>query len=160
MRIIFKIAKTELRDLFYSPIAWLILIIFTFQTGMLFSGTISEIVQSQSMGGIGSNLTLGIFGGQRGLFVAVQSYLYLYIPLLTMGLMSRELGSGSIKLLYSSPITNAQIILGKYCAMLIYGLILVGVLLVYGIYSVCTIENMDVLYSAYLSAEKRRKKQP
>lgn len=51
MRIIFKIAKTELRDLFYSPIAWLILIIFTFQTGMLFSGTISEIVQSQSMGG-------------------------------------------------------------------------------------------------------------
>ena len=144
MRIIFKIAKTELRDLFYSPIAWLILIIFTFQTGMLFSGTISEIVQSQSMGGIGSNLTLGIFGGQRGLFVAVQSYLYLYIPLLTMGLMSRELGSGSIKLLYSSPITNAQIILGKYCAMLIYGLILVGVLLVYGIYSVCTIENMDI----------------
>lgn len=38
MRTIFKIAKTELRDLFYSPIAWLILIIFTFQTGMLFSG--------------------------------------------------------------------------------------------------------------------------
>ncbi len=28
--------------------------------------------------------------------------------------------------------------------MLIYGLILVGVLLVYGIYSVCTIENMDI----------------
>ena len=78
------------------------------------------------------NLTLAIFGGQRGLFVAVLSYLYLYIPLLTMGLMSRELGSGSIKLLYSSPITNAQIILGKYCAMLVYGLILVGVLLVYG----------------------------
>lgn len=144
MRTIFKIAKTELRDLFYSPIAWLILIIFTFQTGMLFSGMISDIVRSQSMGGRGANLTLSIFGGQRGLFVAVQSYLYLYIPLLTMGLMSRELGSGSIKLLYSSPITNAQIILGKYCAMLIYGLILVGVLLVYGIYGICTIENMDI----------------
>ena len=68
MRTIFKIAKTELRDLFYSPIAWLILIIFTFQTGMLFSGTISEIVRSQSMGGKGMNLTLAIFGGQRGLF--------------------------------------------------------------------------------------------
>ena len=65
MRIIFKIAKTELRDLFYSPIAWLILIIFTFQTGMLFSGTISEIVQSQSMGGIGSMVTLGILVGKE-----------------------------------------------------------------------------------------------
>ena len=76
------------------------------------------------MGGGGIDLTLGIFGGQRGLFVAVQSYLYLYIPLLTMGLMSRELGSGSIKLLYSSPVTNVQIILGKYCSMLAYGLVL------------------------------------
>ena len=119
MRTIFKIAKTELRDLFYSPIAWLILIIFTFQTGMLFSGTISEIVRSQSMGGRGMNLTLAIFGGQRGLFVAVLSYLYLYIPLLTMGLMSREFGSGSIRLLYSSPVTNVQIILGKFLSMMI-----------------------------------------
>lgn len=144
MKTIFKIAKTELRDLFYSPIAWLILIIFTFQTGMLFTGMISDIVRSQSMGGHGANLTLGIFGGQRGLLVAVQSYLYLYIPLLTMGLMSRELGSGSIKLLYSSPITNTQIILGKYCAMLAYGLVLIGVLLVYAIYGMCTIENVDI----------------
>lgn len=142
VKIIFKIAKTELRDLFYSPIAWLILIIFTFQTGMLFSGMVSQIAIEQK--GFGSNLTLGFFGGQFGLFVAVQSYLYLYIPLLTMGLMSRELGSGSIKLLYSSPITNTQIILGKYCAMLVYGCVLMGVLSVYGIYAACTIENMDI----------------
>ena len=58
--------------------------------------------------------------------------------------MSRELGSGSIKLLYSSPITNTQIILGKYCAMLAYGLVLIGVLLVYAIYGMCTIENVDI----------------
>lgn len=144
MKTIFKIAKTELRDLFYSPIAWLILIIFTFQTGMVFAGAISDIVKGQSMGYLNANLTVGIFSGQRGLLVAVQSYLYLYIPLLTMGLMSRELGSGSIKLLYSSPITNAQIILGKYCSMMIYGLILMGVLLVYAIYGMCTIENVDI----------------
>ena len=77
MKIIFKIAKTELRDLFYSPIAWLILIIFTFQTGMLFSGMISHIVETQSKGYGGLYRTLGIYGGESGLFVAVQSYLYL-----------------------------------------------------------------------------------
>ncbi len=144
MRTIFKIAKTELRDLFYSPIAWLILIIFAFQTAMSFSGMISSVVHGQTLGYLSANLTAGLFGGWDGLFTIVQSYLYLYIPLLTMGLMSRELGSGSIKLLYSSPITNTQIILGKYLAMLIYGLILMGVLAVYVIYGICTIDHVDV----------------
>lgn len=144
MRTIFKIAKTELRDLFYSPIAWLILIIFTFQTGMLFSGMISQIATGQEMGYKSSYLTLGLFASWSGLFSNVQSYLYLYIPLLTMGLMSRELGSGSIKLLYSSPITNTQIILGKYLAMMIYGLALIGVLVVYAIYAVAVVENVDI----------------
>ena len=31
MRAIYKIAKSELGTLFYSPIAWLILVIFVFQ---------------------------------------------------------------------------------------------------------------------------------
>ena len=47
------------------------------------------------------SLTLGIFGWTKGTywFRGTIYILYLYIPLLTMGLMSRELGSGSIKLL-------------------------------------------------------------
>ena len=32
MRAIYKIAKTELQMLFYSPIAWLLLLCFVFQT--------------------------------------------------------------------------------------------------------------------------------
>lgn len=144
MRTIFKLAKTELRDLFYSPIAWLILIIFTFQTGMLFSGMISQIAAGQTMGYQYVSLTMGLFASWSGLFSNVQSYLYLYIPLLTMGLMSRELSSGSIKLLYSSPITNTQIILGKYLAMMIYGLALIGVLAVYALYAIAVVENVDI----------------
>lgn len=37
MRTIYYIAKTELQTLFYSPIAWMIIIIFVFQAGMNFS---------------------------------------------------------------------------------------------------------------------------
>ena len=48
-----------------------------------------------------------------------------------MGLMSKEYSSGSIKLLYSSPITNTQIILGKYASMLVYSAVLMLVLLVF-----------------------------
>ena len=36
MKTIFRIAETELRLFFYSPIAWLILIIFAFQAGIAF----------------------------------------------------------------------------------------------------------------------------
>lgn len=143
MKTIYKIAKTELRTLFYSPIAWLILIIFTFQCSMAFSGLLGEIVRNKIMGYDINNITLRIFGGWDGLFSIVQQYLYLYIPLLTMSLMSRELGSGSIKLLYSSPVTNSQIILGKYLSMMIFGLLLVGVLCVYFLVSAFAVKDFD-----------------
>ena len=41
MKTIFRIAQTELRLFFYSPIAWLILIIFAFQAVMAISDTFS-----------------------------------------------------------------------------------------------------------------------
>ena len=44
---------------------------------------------------------------------------------------------------YSSPITNIQIILGKYISMLVYALILVAILFAYFIYSACIVENFD-----------------
>lgn len=126
MKTIYKIAWTELQTLFYSPVAWLIIVIFAFQAAMTFVGSFSfgGVVESQALRyGNGANMaTFRIFSNPwGGLFPAIQGYLYLYIPLLTMGLMSRELSSGSIKLLYSSPVTNAQIILGKFLSMMIYG---------------------------------------
>ena len=144
MKTIFKIAKTELQTLFYSPIAWLILIIFTFQCSMAFSDLMGGMVRRASLGYGNYNVTLGLYAGTRGLFTAVQSYLYLYIPLLTMSLMSRELGSGSIKLLYSSPVTNWQIILGKYASMMVYALVLIGVLAIYSIYAAFAVKDLDI----------------
>lgn len=144
MKMIYKIARTELRDLFYSPIAWLILVIFAFQCGVVFSGLISEMVRNRILGYRLGNVTLSLFGGWSGLFATVQSCIYLYIPLLTMGLMSRELGSGSIKLLYSSPVTNFQIIAGKYLAMILYGLVLLTVLVVYVAYAAFVVPEVDM----------------
>lgn len=50
MRRIFKIAKAELFTLFYSPIAWMILIVFTFQTGMAFAEHLQEVVRAKNIG--------------------------------------------------------------------------------------------------------------
>ena len=80
----------------------------------------------------------------RGLFVQMLNNLYLYIPLLTMGLMSREYSNGSIKLLYSSPVSNFQIIIGKYLSTMVYGLILVLVMCLPTIFVAMYVESPDI----------------
>ena len=139
MKKIRKIARTELQTLFYSPIAWLLLVLFTVQTAMTFTGALKNNLQSELMGQHFPNLTEWAFQYKNML-----EYLYLYIPLLTMGLMSRETSSGSIKLLYSSPVSNAQIILGKYLAMIIYGLVLTAVLASFAIFGIFIIKDIDI----------------
>lgn len=114
--------KTELRVLFYSPIAWLILIVFALQSGIEFCGNFAEQFRSLALGYTPYAPTSSIFAGHAGVISKMLDNLYLYIPLLTMGLMSRELSSGSIKLLYSSPVSNIQIIAGKYLSTMVYGL--------------------------------------
>ena len=144
MRTIYKIAKTELQVLFYSPIAWMIIIIFAFQASMHFSAFFEGMIKYQSMLGRGaSGLTASAFAGREGLFTQMLSSLYLYIPLLTMGLMSREYSSGSIKLLYNSPITNVQIILGKYLSTMVYAFVLVIILAVFVVFSGIHIAHLD-----------------
>lgn len=143
MKTIIKIAKAELQVMFYSPIAWLILVIFAFQAGLVYTGNYDEFLRRVSLGWGLHSVTSSAFGGRTGLFSIVQSYLYLYIPLLTMGVMSRELSSGSIKLLYSSPITNYQIVFGKYLALVVYALAITGVLSVYSVHSLIAIENVE-----------------
>lgn len=143
MRTIFRIMITELKVLFYSPVAWLILIVFTFQAGSQFCSLFGTQVSSQEMGYALYGVTNSVLGGY-GLFSGMLDNIYLYIPLLTMGLMSRELSSGSIKLLYSSPVTNFQIIFGKYLSIMVYGLLLIAVLLVSTTVGYFGTENMDL----------------
>ncbi|ASZ09644.1 Gldg family protein [Chitinophaga pendula] len=144
MRRIYKIAKAELFTLFYSPIAWMILVVFAFQTGMVFTGLLHEVLRAQNIGFGNAFITANLFSGNLGLFKAVQNYLYLYMPLLTMGLMSRELSSGSIKLLYSSPVTSGQIIRGKFLAMMIYSFLLLTIILIYIVIGMIYIDHFDL----------------
>ena len=129
MRTIIRITKSELRILFFSPIAWLILIVFSFQVGMAYSDALEMQLRNQELGYRMYAVTSSLFDGYSGILSGLLGNLYLYIPLFTMGLMSRELSSGSIKLLYSSPVSNFQIILGKYLAVVVYALLLCIILL-------------------------------
>ena len=144
MKMILKIARKELQLLFYSPVAWVLLILFVIQTAMMFSGRYEDFLRKNEFEDgrmfMSASMLVFIF---PGLWNMVSGYLYYYIPLLTMGLVSRELSSGSIKLLYSSPLTNAQIILGKFASMVIYALVMSFILLLYVLVAGGTILNFE-----------------
>lgn len=116
LSIVFRIAKTELASLFGSPIAWLILVVFCILASLDLSKSISSMAGFLQTGNLEYSLTSSIFLGMYGFFEKVAGKLFIYIPLLTMGLISREISSGSIKLVYSSPVTSLQLVLGKYLA--------------------------------------------
>jgi len=143
MKVILKVARTELNTLFYSPIAWFLLIVFWIQCGATLFNMMEFVTRQAEMSGdkqeFYTSITDTVFLGARGLFKHVMDNLYLYIPLLTMSLISREISSGTIKLLYSSPVSMHEIVLGKYIAMMVYSLLLV---LVVGVYLVSGMMNI------------------
>lgn len=151
MRLIFKIARTELRNLFYSPVAWFLSIAFLIQCALFYTGAVERIAKWQELmiknspqwNDFGSSLTKVIFLNPDSIFVNAISNLYLFIPLLTMGLVSREINNGTIKLLYSSPIKTRHIVFGKYLAILIYNLLLVSIIGIFMVTGLLNIKNVD-----------------
>ena len=146
MKIIARIARTELATLFYSPIAWFILVVFSFLTASGFAGSMEGAILSWADPNPGTDnysVSFYFFLGDYGFLGKIVQNLYIYIPLLTMGLISRETSSGSIKLLYSSPVTSGHIVIGKYLASIIFGLCLMIVPVFSVVYGSCVIPSFD-----------------
>ena len=147
MKTIYRIAKTELNTMFYSPVAWVVLVIFSIQSSWKFFDSLERFERSQKMGEGMSNLSQIFFSGFSGLYTEMQNYLYLYVPLLTMGLVSREINSGSIKLLLSSPIKIKEIVLGKYLAIAAYCLLFVAILGLQVTIAYFSVDNLDLKFA-------------
>lgn len=146
MHKIIKIARLELSVLFYSPIAWIILVIIFLQAGLNYTDTLYAQETQQQLERQLTVITRVLFAGDNGMLSALIEYLYLYIPLLTMSIFSREYTSGSIKLLQSSPVTVTQIVLGKFLSIVIYAGLIVGLLSLYAISAYFSIANMDMQF--------------
>ncbi|HSC39567.1 MAG TPA: Gldg family protein, partial [Chitinophagaceae bacterium] len=156
---IVKIARTELRNLFYSPVAWFLAVAFMVQCGYFYTNSLygtakwQEILLRNSpkfkdFGPV--SMTLRVFLSPNSVFENALQNLYLFVPLLSMGLISREINNGTIKLLYSSPVKVRQIVLGKYLAVMMYNLLL---LLIIGIFMVSGAFNIKAVdYGMLLSA--------
>ena len=102
------IAANELRRLFKSPLAWVILAVVQFLIAIFFYLLLSQYMQPASAA---SGLTDVVVSGMYQISGVV---MLLVSPLLTMRLITEERRLGTIKLLISSPISITELVLGKY----------------------------------------------
>lgn len=110
-------ARRELGAYFLSPIAYAVIGIFLFASGLAFG--------------------LGTFvpGGEASLRTLFEFWIVLILvfvlPMLTMRLVSDELRTGTIETLMTAPISEIQIVLGKFLGAFTFYLILLATLLLY-----------------------------
>jgi len=122
MRNILAIVERELRAYFSSPIAYVMLTGFLFLSGIVFQGLLSEVMDYQ----LRSAMQAAQAGGPRPIdapaiisqqFLGTVSVLLLFmVPMITMGLFAEEKKRGTIELLLTAPITDLQVVLGKFFA--------------------------------------------
>ena len=143
MKQIRAICRAELSQLFFSPAAWIIIVIFSFQVYGTFMEGISSLADDLELFGGAGNITYTLFARVGGLWSTIKSNLYMFIPLLTMGLMSRDMGSGAIKLLYSSPVTSFSIVLGKFLSMMVLSFIMIGLTVPAITFTAATVPDAD-----------------
>jgi ABC-2 type transport system permease protein len=140
MRNIIAIADKELRSYFASPIAYIIIGLFSLLFGWFFYMYLMVFVQQseqmQQFGGGAANINQQMI---RGVLLNSAVIILFVMPMITMRTYSEEKRSGTIELLLTSPITDLQIILGKffgalglYIAMLFVTMLYMGLLFVYG----------------------------
>lgn len=103
----------ELRAYFVSPLAYLVMVFFLLYNGFVFSTVMSYLNNPAAP------------STERPLDSMFQGFFFWILLLflctvLTMRLISEELRSGSIEVLMTAPVTEAQVVVGKYLAALTF----------------------------------------
>src|SRR3954465_3392366 len=140
---ILAIAQKELKSYFASPIAYIVIGLWALLYGWFFTFILNYFLrQSLQMSQFGAQGPQAMNINQqmiRPLLQNVTILVLFLLPMVTMRTYSEEKRSGTIELLLTSPITDWQIILGKfvgamalYGAMLLVTLVHLSVLFIYG----------------------------
>jgi len=96
------ISKREIRTYFNSPVAYIVVTVFTIITGYLFF----------------TQLFLEKQADMRAFFGIMPLLFMFVIPAITMRLLAEEKGSGTLELLITMPVRDWEVVLGKFLAAL------------------------------------------
>lgn len=124
----------EVKSLFWSPIAYLVLGIFTFISSYFFASIVSAYsnysMQMMYRGQMSGSIKLmeHLFSPFWGNLVVTFIFL---LPLISMRAFAEEKKSGTIEMLFTYPLSDLDIVLGKYLSMAAFSGIMVLVVLAY-----------------------------
>jgi ABC-2 type transport system permease protein len=125
---IWTICRRELYSYFVSPVAWVLLTIFAFLSGaftyIISYSFVTAAMRSQMEGqSFPMNLNEQVIAPLFSNIAVVGLFL---IPLISMRLFAEDKRQGTIELLITSPIHDAELVIGKWLsAVLMYGALLV-----------------------------------
>jgi len=144
MKHVGAIAGRELRSLFVSPVAYVVLTLFSVISGFLFFTSVlafdAQIAEVQQLQLFDYLAEINLNDHLIGPFLSVTWIVLLFlIPGITMGLFAAEKTNGTQELLLTSPITIWELVLGKYLAAVVFVTLLMlivslycGILFLYG----------------------------
>jgi ABC-2 type transport system permease protein len=124
MQSFYAIYRKEMGHYFVSPIAYIFIGIFLFLSAWFFNFFLSATIQqsfTMEMRGMQFGMPPEIdVPGQvmRGFFGLLSTLVLFFTPILTMGVYAEERKRGTMELLMTSPVTETQIVLGKFLASL------------------------------------------
>jgi ABC-2 type transport system permease protein len=98
MNNILTIFKKELKSYFYSPVAYIVIVVFLIITGWFFT----------------SGLFVAGVISMRSVFEIIPFIFLFFIPAISMRTFSEEKKAGTIELLLTKPITDFEIVIGKF----------------------------------------------
>jgi ABC-2 type transport system permease protein len=127
MNNILAIAHKEVKAYFASPIAYIVIGFFALLFGYFFYALLVFFDrQSMQMAGFGGQSTVNVNEQLiRPVFLNSSVIILFVLPMITMRTYAEEKRSGTIELLLTSPLTDFQIIMGKFLgAMALYGAML------------------------------------
>jgi ABC-2 type transport system permease protein len=138
MKGILAIFRRELNGYFVSPIAYIVIGLFLLIAGWLFAGSLADIIpaaanaQAQAARSGGPPPSIDVPGYLIRGFVGTLAFMAMLLtPMLTMGVYAEERRRGTMEMLMTSPVTELQIVLGKYLASLTLYVVMLAPTLVY-----------------------------
>jgi len=111
------ISRREIRTYFNSPVAYIVVTVFTIITGYLFFTQLFLEKQAELRG-----------------FFGIMPLLFMFmIPAITMRLLADEKGSGTLELLITMPVRDWEVVLGKFLAAMALLATTLGLTLVFAV---------------------------
>lgn len=113
------IYRREVAAYFNSSLAWILMAVYLFVIGLLFVGHLDRYAQHSMNAGMSAMMgrTVSITDDLMVPVIWWMGFLMLFIlPLLTMRLFAEESRSGTLEMLFTYPLSEMDIILGKFFA--------------------------------------------